>query len=135
MDGIYIKDLTVIKSHPLEQILLVDNSVHSFGLQLANGIPIVPFYDDGQDQELVHLASYVLSLANVDNLVSVNSSTFKLEELKAADLTSYLQQEQQEQHADQNEQFTITEADDEDESGSIDNTLAGGVNRKLNFFG
>lgn len=91
MDGIYIKDLTVIKSHSLDQILLVDNSVHSFGLQLANGIPIVPFYDDGQDQELVHLASYVLSLANVENLVSVNSATFKLEELKAADLTSYLQ--------------------------------------------
>jgi len=81
------------------------------------------------------LASYVLSLANVDNLVSVNSATFKLEELKAADLTSYLQQEQQDSHADQNEQFTITEADDEDESGSIDNTLTGGVNRKLNFFG
>jgi len=48
-DGIYIKDLTVIKSHSLEQMLLVDNSVHSFGLQLANGIPIVPFFDEIQD--------------------------------------------------------------------------------------
>ena len=68
-DGIYIKDLSVIKSHSLNQILLVDNSVHSFGLQLANGIPIVPFFDDSQDQELVHLASYALSLANVEDLI------------------------------------------------------------------
>jgi Dullard-like phosphatase family protein len=30
-DGIYIKDLRVIKSHPLDQILIVDSSVHSFG--------------------------------------------------------------------------------------------------------
>ena len=30
-DGIYIKDLNCITSHSLSQILLVDNSVHSFG--------------------------------------------------------------------------------------------------------
>lgn len=45
-DGIYIKDLSIVKSHPLTHIMLVDNSVCSFGLQLANGIPIVPFYHD-----------------------------------------------------------------------------------------
>lgn len=31
-DGIYMKDLRVIKSHGLHEMLLVDNSVHSFGL-------------------------------------------------------------------------------------------------------
>ena len=69
----------------------------------------------------------------------MNSNTFKLEELKAADLTSYLQQEQQELQQQQeehqppaDEQFTITEVDDEDES--LDNALDRSVNRKLNFF-
>ena len=45
-DGIYIKDLRIINSHPLKDLLLVDNSVHSFGFQLSNGVPIVPFFDD-----------------------------------------------------------------------------------------
>lgn len=78
----------------------------------------------------------MLSLANVEDLIKVNSNTFKLEELKAADLTSYLQQEQQElvcHQKENNEQFTITEADDEDESQSIDAHNAS-VNRRLNFF-
>ena len=41
-----------------------------------------------------------------------------------------MQQEQLKPPAD--EQYTITEVDDEDES--LDNTLNGSVNRKLNFF-
>ena len=78
----------------------------------------------------------MLSLANVEDLIKVNSNTFKLEELKAADLASYLQQEQQElvcPQKENNEQFTITEADDEDESQSMDTNNAS-VNRRLNFF-
>lgn len=62
-------------------MLIVDNSVHSFGFQLENGIPLVPFYDDGQDQELIHLSSYVMSLANAREMVTVNGATFNLREL------------------------------------------------------
>ena len=75
-DGIYMKDLRVITSHGLHEVLLVDNSVHSFGLQLTNGIPIVPYFDDPADQELVHLSSYVLSLAGQADLRTKNASTF-----------------------------------------------------------
>ena len=48
-DRIYIKDLRIIASHSLEDVLLVDNSVHSFGFQLANGIPIVTYFNDPND--------------------------------------------------------------------------------------
>jgi CTD small phosphatase-like protein 2 len=44
-DGVFIKDLQVL-DHPTSQILLVDNSVCSFGQNLANGIPITPFQSD-----------------------------------------------------------------------------------------
>jgi CTD small phosphatase-like protein 2 len=30
----------------------VDNAVYSFGYQLDNGIPIIPFYEDKRDEEL-----------------------------------------------------------------------------------
>ena len=78
-DGIYIKDLSIIKSHCLKDILLIDNSVCSFGLQLSNGIPIVPFYYDQDDQELVHLASYCLQLSSAPDMLAINKETFKLE--------------------------------------------------------
>ena len=36
--GLQIKDLRVVKN---SQIIIVDNLIHSFGLQLENGIPIL----------------------------------------------------------------------------------------------
>lgn len=93
-DGIYIKDLSIIKSHPLNKIMIVDNSVCSFGLQLDNGIPIVPFYHDEEDIELLHLSSYLISLSYEDDLVKANADTFKLRQLLSSDLETYLKTEQ-----------------------------------------
>ena len=39
--GLQIKDLRVVKNKDLSQLIIVDNLVHSFGLQLENGIPIL----------------------------------------------------------------------------------------------
>jgi len=40
-NGLRIKDLRIIKNRPLSDLVIVDNLVHSFGLQLDNGIPIL----------------------------------------------------------------------------------------------
>lgn len=42
---IYVKDLRIFKDFELTDIVLVDNAVYSFGAQLDNGIPIIPFRD------------------------------------------------------------------------------------------
>ena len=101
---IYVKDLRVIRNRDLKDVLLVDNSTYSFGFQLANGIPIIPFYAEAEDQELVHLASYTLSLcqeSSANDVREQNSRTFQLTELLRADLSPYihelLAQNQQEQ--------------------------------------
>jgi len=36
-------------------MILVDNKVESFGLQIDNGIPILDFYGSRKDVELMHL--------------------------------------------------------------------------------
>lgn len=45
-EGVYIKDLRIIKNRNLKDVVIIDNAVYSFGFQLDNGIPILPFYDD-----------------------------------------------------------------------------------------
>jgi len=58
--GVYVKDLRIFEpSRKLEDIVIVDNAVYSFGYQLENGIPIIPFYDDKKDEELLHLTQYL----------------------------------------------------------------------------
>jgi len=57
--GVYVKDLGIIKNRKLENMVIVDNSLHSFGFHLDNGVPIVPFYDNQDDEELNHLKAYL----------------------------------------------------------------------------
>ena len=54
-EGVYIKDLRIIKNRNLKDIVIIDNAVYSFGFQLDNGIPILPFYEDKSDEEMLHL--------------------------------------------------------------------------------
>jgi CTD small phosphatase-like protein 2 len=49
-------------------MIIVDNAVYSFGYQLDNGIPIIPFYDDKSDEELMHLIFYFNCLAQCEDV-------------------------------------------------------------------
>lgn len=45
-NGFFIKDLRIIKDLDLNRTLIIDNLVHSFGLQVENGIPILEWHDN-----------------------------------------------------------------------------------------
>jgi CTD small phosphatase-like protein 2 len=77
-EGVYIKDLRVFGNRNLQDIVLVDNAAYSYGYQVENGIPIIPFYDNKEDQELKHLIPYLKSLAGARDCRDVNKQTFKL---------------------------------------------------------
>jgi CTD small phosphatase-like protein 2 len=53
--GFLIKDLRLLKNRDLKDIVFIDNLVHSFGLQLENGIPILEFTGDKNDEELKYI--------------------------------------------------------------------------------
>ena len=44
--GYFLKDLRIIKNRALEDVVILDNCVHSFGGQLSNGVPIPEFNGD-----------------------------------------------------------------------------------------
>jgi CTD small phosphatase-like protein 2 len=76
-EGIYIKDLRVLANRNLNDVILVDNAAYSFGYQIENGIPIIPYYDNKNDQELRHLVPYLKFLSSVKDLREINKQTFK----------------------------------------------------------
>ena len=78
-DGIFIKDLRVIGNRILDEVLIVDNAAYSFGFQLDNGVPILPFYNDKNDQELVKLKDYLINLKDCPDIRKKNKEYFNLD--------------------------------------------------------
>ena len=77
----YIKDLRVINNVPLERMVIIDNSVMSFAFQLDNGIPILPFYNNKDDNEMIILSHYLAKLSKFDDLSLHNGANFNLKVL------------------------------------------------------
>ena len=62
-------------------MVLVDNSVYSFAYQVDNGIPIISYYDDPRDEELLHLMYYMKCLAECEDVRDKNRAAFELYKL------------------------------------------------------
>lgn len=75
--GIFIKDLRIFGDRKLENIILVDNALYSFAYQIENGVPIIPFYDNKQDKELLSLKIYLQGLSFARDFREINKKTFK----------------------------------------------------------
>lgn len=80
-NGFVVKDLRVFSNRNMKDIIIVDNLVHSFGFQLENGFPILEFTDDDKDEELLHLADFLLEIAPEDDLRVALQNKLRLREL------------------------------------------------------
>jgi CTD small phosphatase-like protein 2 len=59
-------------NRPIEKVVLVDNAAYSFVWNLENGIPIVPFYDNRQDRELIALEKYLKAMVGIEDVREYN---------------------------------------------------------------
>lgn len=76
---LYIKDLALVSNRNVKDIIIVDNSMFSFGNNLSNGILISSFFNDKEDTMLLNLCSYLSFLINADDIRTVNKENFQFE--------------------------------------------------------
>ena len=80
-ESVYLKDLRIIKNVHMKDMILVDNAVYCFGLQLSNGIPVMPFKEDKADREFVQLTRFLVRLSQEDDVRTTLRMAFSLESL------------------------------------------------------
>lgn len=86
-DEAFIKDLRIFEDNwNLKDIVLIDNSAHSFGPHINNGYPIVSYYDDREDRELEALTAFLKELYYEEDVRPVLRDTFAMDELKNEDI-------------------------------------------------
>ncbi|CAI2379116.1 unnamed protein product [Moneuplotes crassus] len=86
-DGTSVKDLRIFEDQwDLKNIILVDNFTVSFGMQVSNGFPILPFYDRKDDLEMVYLTYFLKRIAKENDIRIKLTESFWLETLKIPEI-------------------------------------------------
>ena len=66
-NGIYIKELSKI-GRPLQDVIIIDNNPMSYIYNIDNGIPILTWYENQKDDELMKLIPLLKYLSKVDDV-------------------------------------------------------------------
>ena len=82
-NNFFIKDLGILEGFDLKDMIIIDNCVYSFALNLNNGILIPSYYNDPEDRELLGAIDYLKDkLMEVDDIRKVNEEYYGLETIR-----------------------------------------------------
>lgn len=68
--GSYVKDLRRL-GRELNQVVIVDNSPMSYMFQPENAVPVISWFDDMSDCELLNLIPFFEALADIDSVYTL----------------------------------------------------------------
>ncbi len=85
-EGNYVKDLSYL-GRDLSDVIIVDNSPHSYALQPGNALPISTFIDDPEDQGLLDLLPVLQATENAPDVRPVLARYWRT--AAAASLAAY----------------------------------------------
>lgn len=79
---LFIKDLKILEEgRSMRDIIIVDNNIQSFFLQLSNGIPIYDYTGEKNDDVLLSLTEYLKTFINVYDVREKIDKDFRIKEL------------------------------------------------------
>lgn len=80
VEGNFLKDLAVL-DRDLSKLAIIDNSPQVFGYHIDNGIPIVSWFDDMEDDELYKIMPFLWQLSQADDVRPLIREKFKFHKI------------------------------------------------------
>ena len=74
----------------IKDIILVDNASHCFAFHIDNGYPILPFYDDKDDLEMVHLYWFLVELHQCDDVRNILKCRFMMRKFLRSEIANMI---------------------------------------------
>jgi TFIIF-interacting CTD phosphatase-like protein len=73
-----MKDFGVIANRNIEDLIMIDNLIYSYALNLENGVLIKPYFDGQDDRELQYIADVLDKLQNYEDVRTFIQNNFRL---------------------------------------------------------
>lgn len=80
-ENLFIKDLAIL-GLDVRELIMIDNCIFSFSLNLKNGVLIPSYYNDTDDKELLNLIEYLEKIRFVEDVRELNEDYFGFETIK-----------------------------------------------------
>lgn len=71
-------------------MIIIDNYVYSFAFHLENGIPVVPYFGEKNDSEMIKVMKYIVSIHNKDDLRVPNNKIFQLKKILNSNIENFI---------------------------------------------
>lgn len=75
-----MKDLRILKNRDLSKVVLIDNSPHTYLFQKNNAVPIISFFNDTEDSEMLKLEKFLDGLQEARDVRTVLREYFRLDQ-------------------------------------------------------
>jgi len=85
-----VKDLRIFKGLDLKEVLIIDDNVYSFAFHLENGVPIVPFFGDKDDKEMIKVIKYLKSIEDKEDIRVINNEVFQLKKILRSNISNFI---------------------------------------------
>lgn len=118
--------MSILGGLDLNQVLIVDNQMFSFANNLRNGVPIVDFQGQKQDNELKKLTYYLMQIADSPSLRKTNEATYNFMQLMNSPLERFIK------YYTCNSEYTESDFDDDGRSYNSSGQVS--ADQQFDFF-
>ena len=68
VNNVYVKDLRNLSKQSIKDVIIIDDLMHSFALQIENGIHISSYRGAKDDNELAEIMHFLVDIADVSDV-------------------------------------------------------------------